>query len=202
MIFRFLVLLIIPITFYAQSADDIIDKVQKKFDQIDNLKANFSQTIFSNQSMESLKFEGEFYYKKEDSFNISLPNRKIISDGKSVWNYDENEKKVVISEAEFDEASFSLKEIIYTYPEKCDLSLVESEPGISYIKAIPKALELNFKEVFLTINDKYLLSKVEIVDFNNMKFIFELFSIKLNQNISDELFIFIPSDEVEIIDLR
>ena len=202
MIFRFLVLLIIPITLYSQSVDAIIDKVQKKFDQVDNLKAKFSQTIYSNQSMEPLHFEGEFYYKKEDSFNISLPSRKIISDGKSVWNYDEREKKVVISEAEFDEASFSLKEIIYTYPEKCDLSLVESESGKYYIKAIPNVLELNFKEAFLTINDKYLLSKVEIVDFNNMKFIFELFSIKLNQNISDELFNFLPSEEVEIIDLR
>ncbi len=202
MVFRFLVLLIIPITFFAQSADDIIDKVQKKFDQIENLKAKFSQTIYSDQSTKPIHFEGEFYYKKEDSFNISLPNRKIISDGKSVWNFDEIEKKVVISEAEFDEASFSLKEIIYSYPEKCDLSLVNRGSGIDYIKAIPKSLDLNFKEVFLTINDKYLLSKVEIVDFNNMKFTFELFSIKLNQNISDELFIYLPSEEVEIIDLR
>lgn len=202
MILRFLVLLIIPITFYAQSADDIIDKVQKKFDKIDNLKAKFSQTIYSNQSMKSLDFEGEFFYKKENSFRITLPSREIISDGKSVWNYDEKETKVVISEADFDEASFSLKEIIYTYPEKCDLSLLDSDSGKYYIKATPNDLELNFKEVYLTINNKYLLSKVEIVDFNNMKFIFELFSIKLNQNISDELFQFLPTDEVEIIDLR
>ena len=202
MIFRFLVFLIIPITFYAQSADDLIDKVQNKFDQIDDLSAKFSQTIYSNPSTESIHFEGEFYYKKEDSFNISLPNREIISDGKSVWNYEESEKKVVISDAEFDEASFSLKEIIYSYPEKCDLSLVENNSGKYYIKATPKASALNFKEIYLTINDKYLLSKVEIVDFNDMKFTFELFSIKLNQNISSELFQFLPTEEVEIIDLR
>lgn len=202
MIFRFLVLLIIPLTFYAQSADDIIDKVQKKFDKIDNLKAKFSQTIYSTQSLESINFEGEFYYKKEDSFRISIPNRKIISDGKSVWNFNERENKVVISDAEFDEASFSLKEIIYSYPEKCDLSLLESESEKYYIKAIPNDLDLNFKEVYLTINNKYLLNKVEIVDFNNMKFVFELFAIKLNQNIDDELFKFLPSEEVEIIDLR
>lgn len=202
MMFRFLVILIIPIAFYAQSADDIIDKVQKKFDQTDNLKAQFSQTIYYNQSTESIHFEGDFYYKKENSFRITLPNREIISDGKSVWNYDEKATKVVISEAEFDEASFSLKEIIYSYPEKCDLSLVENNSGKYYIKAIPKTSELNFKEVYLTINDKYLLSKVEIVDFNNMRFTFELFSIKLNQNISDELFQFLPTKEVEIIDLR
>ncbi len=202
MIFRILVLLIIPITFYAQSADDIISKVQKKFDKIDNLKAKFSQTIYATQSMKSIHFEGEFYYKKEDSFIISLPNRKIISDGKSVWNYDEMENKVVISDAEIDETSFSLKEIIYSYPKKCDLSLVESNSEKHYIKAIPNDLELSFKEVYLTINNKYLLSKVEIVDFNNMKFIFELFSISLNQNLDDKLFQFLPTDEVEVIDLR
>lgn len=202
MIFRFLLLLIIPIAFYAQSADDIIDKMQKKFDKIDNLKSKFSQTIYSNQSIKSLHFEGDFYYKKENSFRINLPNREIISDGKSVWNYDKKGRKVVISEADFEEASFSLKEIIYTYPKKCDLSLLDSESGKYYIKAIPNDFELNFKEVYLTINNKYLLSKVEIVDFNNMKFIFELFSIKLNQNIDDKLFQFLPVEEVEIIDLR
>ena len=202
MIFRFLVLLIIPITFYAQSADEIIDKAQNKFDKIENLKAKFSQTIYSNQSIKSLGFEGEFYYKKENSFRITLPNREIISDGKSVWNYDKKAIKVVISEADFDEASFSLREIIYTYPAKCDLLLVESNSGLHYIKAIPKDSELNFKEVYLTITNKYLLNKVEIVDFNNMKFIFELSSIKLNQNIDDNLFQFLPTEEVETIDLR
>ncbi|MCF6268222.1 MAG: outer membrane lipoprotein carrier protein LolA [Melioribacteraceae bacterium] len=202
MMLKFLILLSFPVMLFAQSTDSIIDKVQKKFDQIDNLKAKFSQTIYSSQSVKPLCFEGEFYYKKEDSFRITLPNREIISDGKSVWNYDERENKVVISDAEFDEASFSLKEIIYNYPKKCDLSLVDGGSGKYYIKAIPNDLELSFKEVYLTINNKYLLNKVEIIDFNNMKFTFELFSIKLNQDIDDKLFQFFSPDEVEVIDLR
>ncbi len=202
MVLQLLVWLIFPIMLFSQNADDIINKVQKKFDKIDNMKAKFSQTIYTTQSAKPLSFIGEFYYKKEDSFRITLPNREIISDGKSVWNYNEKENQVIVSEAEFDEASFSLKEIIYTYPKKCDLTLLESKSGNYYIEAIPRDLELNFKEVYLTINNKYLLNKVEIVGFNNMKFIFELFSIKLNQNIDNSIFQFHPSDEVEIIDLR
>ncbi len=202
MIFRILILLIIPITFYAQSAEDIISKVQKKFDQVDGFEAKFSQTIFSAGSAESLHFDGDFKYKKGNSFAINLPERKILSDGKTIYNYDKKNKKLVLSLYEDDDNLFSLDEIIYSYPEKCDLSMVESESGKYYIKAIPNDLELSFKEVYLTINNKYLLSKVEIVDFNNMKFIFELFSISLNQNLDDKLFQFLPTDEVEVIDLR
>jgi len=202
MLIRILFLLIIPISFYAQTANEVIEKVQTKFSEINNLQANFSQTISSGQNAKSINFDGEFYYKKEDSFRIELPNRMIISDGKSVWNYDAKQNKVVISDAEFEEASFSLKKIIFTYPAKCNLTLIKSENNSFYIKAVPTSMELSFKEVYLSINNKFLLSKVEIVDFNNMKFTFELFNISLNKNLDNKLFQFQPSTEVEVIDLR
>ena len=202
MLYRILFLLIIPISFYGQTANDAIKKVQEKFNEIDYLKADFSQTIQSVKSSDSFNFEGKFYYKKEDSFRIELPNRTIVSDGKSVWNFDEKQNKVVISDAEFDEASFSLKKIIFTYPQKCDLTLMKSEINSLYIKAVPTDLGLSFKEAYLSINNKFLLNKVEIVDFNNMKFTFELFNIKLSKNLNNDLFQFQSSSEVEIIDLR
>lgn len=200
MILKIFIFFAIPFFLQAQVANSIIKKMQDKFASIQNLKADFRQSIYSVANVESVVFEGQFYHKKENSFAIILPKRNIISDGKSVWNYDKIQNKVVISEFDNENTVFSLNKIIYSYPKKCDLSVISSNSFI--IKAIPNNLDINFKEAYLTVNKNYLLSKIEIIDFNNVKYIFELFSTKIDQKISDRLFQFTPSNEVEVIDLR
>ena len=202
MIVRILLFFIIPMLLQAQSADDVITKLQSKFATIQNLKSNFSQTIQSAQNTNSINFDGEFYYKKENSFSIILPKRNIISDGESIWNYDKTQNKVVISTFENENTTFSLNEIIYSYPKKCDLSVIKNDGNIFIVKAVPNDSELSFKEAYLTINSNYILNKIEIIDFNNIKYTFKLFSIKINQKIDAEIFQFSPSNEVEVIDLR
>ncbi len=202
MIIRLLVFLIIPIFLQAQNADEVIKNLQDKFATIQNLKSNFSQTIYSSQSIQSINFEGKFFYKKENSFSIVLPDRDIISDGISIWNYDKKQEKVVISELESGNVTFSLNEIIYSYPKKCNLSLLETKESNFIVKAMPNDIALTFKEAYLTISNNYILNKIEIIDFNNIKYTFQLFNIKINQNLSDSIFNFVPSDEVEVIDLR
>jgi outer membrane lipoprotein carrier protein len=202
MIFRIMVLLVIPYFIQAQDANEVIKKLQNKFDTIKNFESNFSQTITSAQGQESINFDGEFYFKKENSFAIVLPNRSIISDGESIWNYDKSQNKAVISIFENDDATFSLDKIIYSYPEKCKLSLIKNGENNFIVKATPRNMELSFKEAYLTIDKYFILNKVEIIDFNNMKFIFALHSTKINENIDNSKFQFTPTNEVEIIDLR
>ncbi len=202
MIVRVLIFLIIPFFLQAQNVDEVVAKMQTKFTTIQNLKANFSQTISSSQNTSSINFEGEFYYKKKNSFSIILPKRSIISDGKSIWNFDKTNNKVVISEFDISNTTFSLNEIIYSYPEKCDLFLIKNEKNTFIIKAVPNDLEENFKEAYLTMNNNYILNKIEIIDFNNIKYTFKLFSIVINKIIDDSVFQFIPLNEVEVIDLR
>ncbi|MBU0473157.1 MAG: outer-membrane lipoprotein carrier protein LolA [Bacteroidetes bacterium] len=202
MILKLLFIIAIPFCIYAQNADEVIKNLQDKFTKTQTLKAEFTQTIFSTQSNQSIKFEGEFYFKKENSFSIVLPNRNIISDGKSVWNFDKASKKVIISPFENGNTTFSLNEIIFSYPQKCDLLLLKSENNNYLIKGVPKDLDYSFKEAYLTISKDYLLNAIEIIDFNNMKYTFQLFSVEINQKIDDAKFQFNQSKEIEIIDLR
>ncbi|MDA3860330.1 MAG: outer membrane lipoprotein carrier protein LolA [Melioribacteraceae bacterium] len=202
MILMLLIFIVFPLSLYAQNGDEVIKKLQDKFATIENLKADFSQTINSTQSQKSIHFEGEFYYKKENSFSILLPKRSIISDGESIWNFDKTQNKVVISTFDNNNITFSLNEIIYSYPEKCSLSLKSSEENSFIIKAVPNDLDVSFKEAYLTINSNFLLTKIEIIDFNNIKYTFQLFSTEINQKIDDIIFKYLPTDEVEVIDLR
>ena len=198
----FLSLFFFSITLSAQSADEIIKNVQHKFDTIENLSANFTQSVLYSESSNSIKFSGKFFFMKPNSFRIELPDREIISDGSSVWNYDKKQNKIVISEAVTDEVSFSLTDIIYSYPNKCDLSLIKSDDSGFTIKAVPNKVELAFNEAIFKINKNYILTKIIISDYNEMKYSFELLSVKLNGNLDKNLFLFNPSKKVEVIDLR
>jgi len=193
---------IIPILVYSQNANEVIKNLQDRFDQTQTLKAEFSQTIFSNDNNKLNSLSGTFYFKKENNFVIILPNRDIISDGISVWNYDKTQSKVVISPFETGNTAFSLNEIIYSYPEKCKLTLIDNDDNNFIIKSIPNNSEYSFKESYITINKNYLLNKIEIIDFNDIKYAFELFLIEINPKIDEEIFQFNPPKEIETIDLR
>jgi chaperone LolA len=199
---KLLLFFVIPVFVYSQTANEVIKNLQDKFAQTKTLQAEFSQSIYSPQSEKPTIFKGKFYYKKENSFSINLSSRDIVSDGISVWNFDKKQNKLVISPFETGNTAFSLNEIINSYPQKCKLTLVKKNGSEFVIKSVPNDSFYSFKEAYLTINSSYLLSKMEIVDFNNMKYIFELFSIETNKEISKAKFKFNPTDEMEVIDLR
>ena len=201
MIIRVLLFLVFPIIIIAQDASEVIQKLQHKFSTIQDITAQFSQSVNSGKNLQTMNLEGEFYFKKENSFSIKMVGRAIISDGISVWNIDENQNKVVISLVDEESSSFSLTEIIYSYPNKCELTLIDKNKGF-VVKAVPKESMLSFKEAYLTIDTNFILNTVEIIDFNDIKYLFQLSNIKLNQKLDDALFKFNPSDKVEVIDLR
>lgn len=200
MVIRILSILLLPFVIIAQDANEVFQQLQNKFNNIQDITAEFNQSIISSNNSKII-IKGKFNFKKENSFSILMDGRDIISDGISVWNYDKNQNKVVISLVDSENNSFSLTDIIYSYPEQCNLKLVDIGEYF-IIKAVPKETTLSFKEAFLTIDSNYILTQVEITDFNNVKYLFKLSDIKLNSELEDKLFKFIPPNEVEIIDLR
>jgi chaperone LolA len=202
MLLKIFFFLFFSVLLQAQTADEIIKKVQNKFSEIKTIKADFNQTIFANKVSKPYKLAGKFYFMKKDNFKIELPSRKIISDGKTTWNYDEKQNKVIISDFDEENIGFSLNNIIYGYPAKCKLTLVNKKVNGYVIKAVPINSELNFKEAVLFINKNFVLTEIEITDYNNMKYSFKLFSIVINPTLNKNIFHFSPSNTVEVIDLR
>lgn len=186
----------------AQTADEIVQKIQTKFSTINDLKANFTQKVYSSEGKKPTVLTGKFYFKKDNSLRIEVKDRLIVSNGATVWNFNKSTNKVIISNYDNDYTSFSLPEIINSYPGMCDKQIVKRMPGVTELKLTPKDDRLNFKSVLISVDKDDVITKVEITDFNNMKFVFELDSVKLNNKLSGQLFNFEPSEGVEVIDLR
>lgn len=107
----------------------------------------------------------------------------------------------MISSYDNDYTTFSLPEIINSYPSLCDKELIIGNLERNVVKLTPNNEQLSFKSASISVKND-MIDKVDITDFNDMNFIFELSSIEINLNLSDELFSFNPTEGVEIVDLR
>ena len=181
----------------AQSDSEVIlKKVQNKFNSIEDLSADFKQSI-----SEKLNLKGKIYFKQQDKLRFEMDNVLIISDGETSWNYNKKENKVIILENVEEVNHFSIRKIIYDYPEKCVLSSGVID-GTSVLTLIPEDSELNFNSAKLFINSDDLIFKAVIDDPAAGMIQLDFSNFKINQDLADSDFSFTPPEGSNIIDLR
>ena len=115
--------LVLSASFGQESAEDVLQKIQDKFNTINDLSANLTQSVNGNVNL-----NGKVYYKRENKLRFEFKNILIISDGESAWNYNEKDNKVIITDYESEgNKIFSLRQIVYEYPEDCEISTYEEK---------------------------------------------------------------------------
>jgi len=202
---RLLFCLILTSALNAQSASDILTKVQNKFNTINNFSASFSQTCINKQDKTSNKVTGKFYYKKKNRFNVELNAANIISDGETIWNYNKSSNRAVISNLENDPSSFSLERFIFDYPKMCDMKLIKDKSiksGEDLLELIPNNQKLQFKKARIFVSSDGMISKLEITDQSEIQYVFQFTDIKYNIDLPDSKFTFSPPKGIQIIDLK
>jgi outer membrane lipoprotein-sorting protein len=109
----------------------------------------------------------------------------------------------VISNFSDDPTSFSLERYIFDYPSLCN---VQSIPNVKnkdeIIELVPKDNNIDFKSAKIWKNPENMISRMEIVDLADVKYAFQLSAIKVDQDIPDTKFNFVPPKGIKIIDLR
>lgn len=182
---------------FTQTAESVLKSLQNKFDSIKDLTADVAQKSNSKSSL-----TGKMYFKKDNNLRLEFGNQTIVADGKTSWNYNKKEKKVIISD--YDEAGsglLSINYLVYQYPSECDLSL-SSERSKQILILKPRSKKNNLGEVKLYITKEYLIDKAVISNqgAGTMEVIFS--NYRLNQNLSDSNFLFSAPEGTTVVDLR
>lgn len=192
-----LIILFFATTTFSQNAEAVLKSLQNKFNSINSLSVNVTQKANSKSAL-----TGKMYFKKENNIRVEFTNQLIVSDGKTSWNYNKKDKKVIISD--YDDTGsgvLSINYLVYQYPSECNLSL-SSEDGKQVLILTPKSKRNNFGEVKLFINKDDLIDKI-ITSNQGAGSIEILFSnYSLNPSISDSQFSFTPPEGTSIVDLR
>ena len=190
-------LLLTASAFAQSSADKLLKALQDKFKSAKNVSADFVQATNGKVTL-----TGKFFYEKENKLRLEFKNLLLVTDGKTSWNYNKRENKVIISSYNPDDPSyFSLKQIIEGYPSKCDVSL-ENDNGSNVLVLTPNKPGLNFKTAKIWINSESLISKIILTDQNDALIQVSFSNYKINSSISKTFFTFTPPKGSKVIDLR
>ncbi len=186
----------------AQSASDILNKLQNKFKTVEDFTANYSGSLISNKRGLIAKFEGKIFYKKSKKIKIVTKRRVIVSDGNSLWTFDKKLNRVVISNPGENTNPVSIETYLFDYPKYCDITKVDnSTNGLNGIKLTANSKTLKFVYAVIWFNDKYFVSQIELAK-KKSKFTAELAQIKINQKLKNSDLIFNMEKGVKIVDLR
>ena len=192
-----LLVLLLSTVGFTQNAESVLKSLQNKFDSITDLTADVAQ---KNNGQSNLT--GKMYFKKENNIRLEVGNQTIVADGKTSWNYNKKNKKVIISD--YDEAGsglLSINYLVYQYPSECDLSL-STEGSNQILNLKPKSKKNNIGEVKLYISKENLIDKALISNPASGTMEVSFSNYKLNQNLPDSKFSFTEPEGTTVVDLR
>lgn len=185
----------ILITTGTNAQNATIQAIQKKFNSLADLTASYQQ-----YTGKTLTAKGTFSYKKADKVRLTFANSLIISDGKTNWNHDKKQNKVIITKSDNKAVSLlSVNRIVNSVPADCDLS----DTGPGKVKMTPKkGKKPGFRSVEITKDSQDLIASIVIEDNSKsiMKVTFSGYS--LNRGLADSEFTFKPSGDIKVVDLR
>lgn len=192
-----LLVLLLSTVGFTQNAESVLKSLQNKFDSITDLTADVAQ---KNNGQSNLT--GKMYFKKENNIRLEVGNQTIVADGKTSWNYNKKNKKVIISD--YDEAGsglLSINYLVYQYPSECYLSL-STEGSSQILNLKPKSKKNNLGEVKLYISKENLIDKALISNPASGTMEVSFSNYKLNQNLPDSKFSFTEPEGTTVVDLR
>lgn len=185
------------------NAKKILDAVSGKVKGLKGITANFSIQSTTSKGKSNGTKSGSISIKGQ-KYLLKQGKTEIISDGKTVWNYD-GAKTITVSSADDNTNTLSPQNLLSNFYDKdFTYKLVSSAGSYHEIEMTPTDKRKNFEKVTVYVDKaQNLITKATIVDKAKNTIKFSLSNLKTNVNISDNTFTFnkakYPKD-VEVID--
>ena len=179
----------------------LFEAVSKKYKDVKSVSFSF----FSVES----SIKGSVKATMNNKYLLSMPDRTIVCDGTSVWNYSKEEKKVVISSYESGGSSFSIDKFFFSflmgYRPVNYLKENSSAKGSGYVlelEPIDKASQaMQITKLKLWVDNNLNIRKVQIFTPQSPQ-TWDISNLQINPTINKKTFIFTTPKDCEVIDLR
>lgn len=190
--------------------DSVVDRVQKKYEQISDFHADFSQEAEVKALNKVQKAEGEVWFKKPGKmrWNYHTPAKdEIVSDGKTLWYYSQEENQVIespLSKVSDTETTSTLLSGLGKIKELFDVSFAKTEgldgAGSYLLDLKPKTEEEGYNKVTIAVDkNTMLVNTMYLYDpYGNLTTV-NLSDISVDKGVPDSLFVFNAPDGVEVI---
>jgi chaperone LolA len=193
---------------YAASVTKIVQKIQDKYEKIDNLSAEFVQVDQFKLTGSKSETKGKIFVKNGIKYRLETEDRTIVTDGQTVWTYSLFSNQVLVDRVKEGDGSLLPRDLLFKYPRDYYASLLDEVElnGDDYyiLKLDPKeGIHGYVKTMKIWVNsDSYIITKIEYTDFNDNISYFEIKRVDIDTELANTLFQFEIGNNVEVVDLR
>ncbi len=189
------------------TAQDVTDRMQKRYDKIENATASFTQKVKFGFSQIEQQFNGTIVMKKPNKYRIESEHQTIVTDGSTVWAYSPVNRQVVIDRYKENQNSVSPEKFLINLPTHYYVTLLgkerDKENLLLVLKLVPKDDRSFVKTVKVWVVDgTWVVHRISILDANETETTYHLSNFQINTKINDGRFVFTPPAGTEIVDLR
>ncbi len=190
-----------------ETAQDVLEKVKKKYDSIIDAQLRFSQSTHFELTNIEQNITGTLLLKKTNKYRVETENQTIVTDGVTVWSYSAANKQVLVDHFKMDENSITPEKVLGGAPKEFTATLLGTDK-IGNTDALELKLEpTNDQSMVKTMklwvdNSTWLIRKAEIIDMNGKQTEYVVTEVKVNTGLEDSRFTFQVPEGVEVVDLR
>ena len=124
------------------SVKEITDRLQKKYDSIQDASARFTQHVRFGFSKIEQDFSGTLKMKKSHQYRVETEYQTLVTDGVTVWSYSPVNKQMLIDKYKETGDSFTPEQLLLNLPANYFATVVQPEQGaersLIALKLVPK----------------------------------------------------------------
>lgn len=200
-----LLCLILPLQVDA-TVDQLMQKVQERYQTLDSFKANFTQTYLSKRFSDSLVEKGVVYFRKGGfmKWEYQQPEPKVfISDGFFYSYYIPQDKQMVKVPA--DQSSDQHSPTLFlagrgNFLTDFRATLADPRPGTHLIKLVPVKPQSDFSYLIVDVDPVTgIILRLLVVDAYENRTEYSFQQIEENPQLPDNFFTFVPPPGTDVV---
>lgn len=148
----------LALLFQQASANEVEDRLNRALSSLDNMQAEFKQTVLDDNKEVVQQSQGEVFIQRPGKFawNYKIPyEQQIIADGKELWVYDVDLAQVTVKPMEHGLAAAPIMVLMkqQRVETEFDVNEIGQRKFLYWIELIPKKADMEFSRIYLGLED-------------------------------------------------
>jgi outer membrane lipoprotein carrier protein len=194
---------------YSLTLDEVIDKVQDRYEKTKNFQSDFTQTAVLKTVRQKQISKGRVFIKKPGMmrWEYKEPEEQlIVSDSKTIYLYAPRDKQVMMNSVSGDSDSHSPNTFLAGSGKLRDTFNIEFESGMAnsdsqyLLKLIPKKPQPSMAKLIIGVNkDDFKIEMSIMYDIYGNQTIVNFLNIETNKEIPEDIFHFEIPQGVRVV---
>lgn len=178
-------------------ASQLSDRFHRTYSTLRSISCSFTESSGINGSLAAMR---------GGKYDVRLPDRRLVSDGTTIWNITPASKTVILDRYRANAYDMSIERVFFTLMavyriQREDRSATTGRTTLRLIPPASNAMVGGVAWADVTIDDKLTVHSITINDGTSISR-WTITGLKRNPSLSPSLFSFKPAATWQVIDLR